>query len=92
MSDCSGCKSDAGEHVSAKASEQRYVKMEEVRLVYARTFYLLLCDMFNSAIPFFWQPPSSAPAFPASFAGPAPASSALPSPHARFPAVPDAAA
>ena len=48
--------------------------------------------LFNSAIPFFWQPPSSAPAFPASFAGPAPASSALPSPHARFPAVPDAAA
>ena len=45
MSDYSGCKSDAGEHVSAKTSEQRYVKMEEVRLVYARTFYLLLCDI-----------------------------------------------
>ena len=30
--------SDAGEHVSAKASEQRYVKMEEVRLVQARRF------------------------------------------------------
>ncbi len=45
MSECSGCKSDAGEHVSAKASEQRYVKMEEVRLVHARTFYLLLCDI-----------------------------------------------
>ena len=48
-------KSDAGEHVSAKASEQRYVKMQEVRLVHARTFYSLLCDIIFSSL---LRPPS----------------------------------